>query len=458
MSNLRLVDDTQGRVKEVLINYCPEGFDFTSRLIDALPDATFYIAYGPTLEDLESKLMGFGDVKNFGTDTLERLSYVTKLDLKFLRLLQVGPSQVFEIINAYEEEIGRGNKETIAFFGGPKNVGEQIDMLEKVYASYLQDEKLREFIHTLLYYTASKYYGGSLERLKKLKEKSPGRVNLVSCGKMVTAFSRDRILAGKDGNGKVLIQGNIAIDEAPSLLWEIKNNDLGIVDLDVWKGKFRIIHNNEVKMKSYEGGDLRACENLLFVNPSVFIENEKSGISYDKTIDELERISGRTIAVVGKDYNPNLHLDMYFSPIEKRVVVMADLKPVLDALVKRGLATAGHHIAFERFQPYFDRISRVFRENGYDVRRAPMYFWQSPYIFERVQISMTNDIRDGNRIILGSSGMEEIDSQAKDVYGELGFKVVLLKFVDAANILNNVEKTNFNDSGARCIANVLSKS
>jgi len=459
---VRMIDETEGEIKEVLINLTPASYEAVEEIIDALPEARFYLAHGYTMEDLYERLNNFPYGHKIDEKFFTNMESFADIDSEFALVFAEPPAiskwQIEQLKKLVEKNlIPEGTRYDIGW------VRKQLEHLERTYGFYLRNPDFQDYVHYFILYQNARNLKGSRSHLESLKSKSPERIDLIPIDGAISSFSRDRIIAGQREDGKVvLVQGKIAEEfGSPSLGNFCCAGDLKISEQCSRQAGFGFVPNTDIKMKLYEGGDIRASSKKVFVGPHTFSFNMKS-MTLNALANEIEHLSGRigrgNKFFIGGQYKPHIHLDLYFTPISDEVVAVGDITPCIEVLRKKGALNEGHNVGYRSEQPFLDKIALQFRESGFAVERIPLYFWQGIIESDMACRSFANEVRSGEKMVTASFGDDELDEKSSRVFEKHGYKLHLLKSMESIYASGDEIIRQYRGAGARCFVNVLSKS
>ena len=464
---MKMIDETSGKIDEAMIFYNPTTSMAMNELIESMPEARIYIPYGYTSEDLEELVK----TNNPTSDPANQ-----DIAMKFLKIC-ASYREFMLFFNVNEQSLRDELKlwgDAISGKKPPKGKSVLIPPIpykdvSEIYSLFRKDPVFREFVYRWLGFNNA-WHSKTKASIKDIQELDKyGNVVTFPVNDLIGVFARDMIIPAEDNDRKMLIQGKVhGVYGTKNYGYRTHLGETGIVDNRFWKGRYDIVPAADIKLVKYEGGDLIAARDTLFVGQDTWLANLDAGLKPEVIEDELRRISGRKkIVVVGEDTGlgfPAAHLDMWFAAFDDDSVVIGDIKPVIKYLQDTKQARSSHYDGYKKKQPFLDRASERMRASGYEVSRVPLYmeFQTGGYEERSVSVPMrsfANQNRNGNESIIATFGVPELDDPGYEVYARHNIGVRELRGCGSLSLFLGGEQIygNFDTGGARCLINVLSR-
>ncbi len=453
-----MLDDTSGRVAEAMVFYNPCSAVAINAVIEALPETRFYIPYGYTREDLIDIIRTMPlahDAESYGT-VRSFMTLITEYP-QFLYFFNSNEQSIKDELRHWKIDMKRG-----------KPVPFPYEDVTAIWKLFRQDQIFREFVYRCISLTNSRNprLKGSRTDIDALQEQYKGRVEFFPVNDIIGNFSRDMVLA--TGNGRrTLIQGKPWSKYTLNYSHRTVLGDALVAQHSFWKNHFDLLPSSGVGLIFYEGGDMRAAGDTLFVGQQTWVVNYMAGSTPSHIEDELLRLSGMSnVIVVGKETRPLFptHLDMYFVPFDDKHVGVGDMTPVVTFLEQQKRLKDIHVKSYKKRQPYLDRTSTELERMGYVVSRIPLYVEFDPEGYDELTVSMhirsfANEVRNGNESILAPFGIPALDDSGYEIFERHGLTIKEIKSAGSLDTLLSYDPlyAPFCSGGIRCYVNVLER-
>ncbi len=256
------------------------------------------------------------------------------------------------------------------------------------------------------------------------------RVERVTVGGPITAWSKDRALVSYKGSGTG--RARLIVPAEPTEAWKERHNDWRSVSEVVkhYPGEFEL----DTTPFDFDAGDIAVGRGLLIFDANLLEKNRRRGY------DTLKQLAGRlgeylqmSVVTLGETPGdtPRHHLSMYMTPLTKNQVLVGD--PVLARAIvgdgfrpgEKSLET-GEPLTAD-FSPEviarFDRAKADLAAHGFEV--VPIV--NVPFD-DKTYFAYTNgvfEVRDGRRTAyVPVYDVPALDDSARTTYRKLGWDVI----------------------------------
>jgi hypothetical protein len=259
------------------------------------------------------------------------------------------------------------------------------------------------------------------ERLLRLLREShtPNleRLHPIVVGSQITTWSRDRYasLVGDDGSGSILAPPRI---EAP---FHSRAGD--------FESPYAISHglyHREPAIADivFEGGDLAATPNLVFVDANLPARNLGHATSDRAEIEhELGHHLGQQLVWLGDEVGdvPRHHIMMYMMPLDDHVVAVGDVREGVRLLGGTPLPLDDVDVEARRF----DHAAQLLTARGFRVVRVPALVLEGAGSYVTYTNALFDRRPDGTRVVyLPTYALPSLDAAGTKFWRDQGYTVV----------------------------------